>query len=217
MSADIPKENYPQLNLTEAYRYGLHHMNVFRAIDGWLTDVEGFLLYMYARNCTLGEVVEIGSFKGKSTCWLASALKESDKSFKVHAVDWHKGSPEFAIGQQYQGAGLWTGDSFPEFKANLEKFNLWDNVTPILKKSKDAVIEWSKPIGLLFIDGDHTYESARFDFMNWTKFIPVGGTVIMHDATTWEGPKAVVNEFITGNDSWVGFSMDSVVVATKVK
>lgn len=205
------------VELTESYKLGLKHSIDFRVIDGWLSDVEGFILYQYARSCTLGEIVEIGAFKGKSTCWLASALRDNMSGLNIYSIDWHKGSPDFKLGQTYTSGGVWTGSSLEEFKANLEKHKLSAYVSPMIMKSEEALKDWRKPVGLLFIDGDHSYEACRFDFMNWTRFIPVGGTVIMHDATTWPGPKAVVNEFINGNDKWNWFSVDSIVVATKIK
>jgi predicted O-methyltransferase YrrM len=63
-------------------------------IDGWLSDNEGELLFNLAKNCKgEGKIVEIGSWKGKSTVWLASGSK-SGKNVKVYAIDPHTGSSE---------------------------------------------------------------------------------------------------------------------------
>jgi len=41
-----------------------------RNVDGFLDEKEGILLYNLAKNCTgKGVIVEIGSWKGKSTIW----------------------------------------------------------------------------------------------------------------------------------------------------
>jgi hypothetical protein len=49
-------------------------------INGWLTDKEGELLYNLAKNCTgKGVIVEIGSWKGKSTIWLGKGSKAGKK------------------------------------------------------------------------------------------------------------------------------------------
>src|SRR5204862_2126445 len=56
-------------------------------IGGWLTPKEGRLLYELARGCTgRGVIVEIGSWKGKSTIWLASGSRRGPGVF-VYAID----------------------------------------------------------------------------------------------------------------------------------
>ncbi|WP_455277747.1 hypothetical protein [[Eubacterium] cellulosolvens] len=50
-------------------------------VEGWLTDKEGELLYKLAKQCTgKGVIVEIGSWKGKSTIWLGMGSKNGKKS-----------------------------------------------------------------------------------------------------------------------------------------
>ena len=205
------------IKLTQGFRKGFLGQRTYKNLEGWLSEPEGFLLYLYSFMNNMGEIVEIGSFKGKSTCYLASGIKDSNKKTKVNAVDPHKGSPEFKLGEKYMGAGIWNGDSFKDFIKNLEDNKLKEYVKPIVKTSDEAVKTWKNKIGLLFIDGDHAYESARKDFINWTKFIPIGGTVMLHDTVTWRGPKAVVDELINGNPKWISFRVDSLTVATKVK
>lgn len=50
-----------------------------------------------------------------------------------------------------------------------------------------AVREWSRPIDLLFIDGDHTEAAVRRDWIDWNRFVVPGGTVIFHDARAFDG------------------------------
>lgn len=40
---------------------------------------------------------------------------------------------------------------------------------------------WSKPISVLFIDGDHSYEGVQKDHNSWTPFVKKGGTILYHD------------------------------------
>ena len=50
---------------------------IVEKMDGWLSFAEGSFLYNAARNASgRGAVVEIGSWKGKSTIWLANGLKD---------------------------------------------------------------------------------------------------------------------------------------------
>src|SRR5574337_1383187 len=79
-----------------------------RGIEGWLGDREGEVLYDLARKCTgRGAIVEIGSWKGKSTIWLAKGSKAGN-GVKVYAVDTHTGSSE----HRQDAGGVWTFDAF---------------------------------------------------------------------------------------------------------
>ncbi|MCS6951010.1 MAG: class I SAM-dependent methyltransferase, partial [bacterium] len=63
-------------------------------VEGWLTVEEGELLYQLARACKgKGVIVEIGSFKGKSTIWLAKGSL-AGAGVRVFAIDPHTGSEE---------------------------------------------------------------------------------------------------------------------------
>ena len=59
---------------------------------------------------------------------------------------------------------------------------------PMLRKvnfihaaSNDAVKNWTPPIDVLFIDGDHTYEGVKDDWKNFSPFVKKGGVVYFHD------------------------------------
>lgn len=44
-------------------------------------------------------------------------------------------------------------------------------------------VDWHKPIDLLFIDDDHTYETIKENFNKFEPFIKNGGFVVLHDVT----------------------------------
>ncbi|MET0325405.1 MAG: class I SAM-dependent methyltransferase, partial [Ilumatobacteraceae bacterium] len=59
-------------------------------IDGWMSDDQGRRLYAAAARCPAGgRIVEIGSFRGRSTVVLASAAPDD---VEVVAVDPHAGN-----------------------------------------------------------------------------------------------------------------------------
>lgn len=63
--------------------------NTANDIEGWLADVEGALLYSLARKCNAnGVIVEIGSWKGKSTIFIAKG-SEAGQRVRVYAIDPH--------------------------------------------------------------------------------------------------------------------------------
>lgn len=164
-------------------------------IDGWLPDFEGELLYDLARGCKgRGAIVEIGSWKGKSTIWLAKGSKAGN-GVKVYAVDPHTGSSEHR-----QDAGrVWT---FDEFKRNMRAAGVEDLVVPILKESVEAAQAVSEPVELIFIDGAHEYELVKLDFLAWFPKVLDGGVMAFHDTIGWEGPKRVVKELVYKSESF---------------
>ncbi|MEX0930295.1 MAG: class I SAM-dependent methyltransferase [Candidatus Paceibacterota bacterium] len=166
-------------------------LQAMRSVDGWLTDKEGTALYRLARACP-GDmaIVEIGSWKGRSTLCLASGAAEGNRA-RVYAIDPHTGSTE----HQQQFGQVWT---FDEFKSNLEKYGVAQNVTPIVSTSAEAAETFAgthnQTIGLLFIDGNHSYESAKQDLELWFPNVTSGGMIAFHDALTWGGVSRLVDE-----------------------
>ena len=65
----------------------------FASIEGWLGPADGYLLYRLARDGEgAGAIVEIGSWMGLSTAWLAAGSKAAGRE-TVHAVDVFDGGP----------------------------------------------------------------------------------------------------------------------------
>lgn len=157
-------------------------------VGGFLDDMQGFVLSLLAdQGPGVGEIVEIGSFKGKSTCWLAYGAKSAGRE-KVTAIDPFTGSPEHqADGHLPDQDLLELGSTFPVFQKNLRKLELDDHVLPVVAASADAARDWDRPIRLLFIDGDHSYEASKQDFEAWSPHVVPGGVIALHDVGDWEG------------------------------
>lgn len=169
----------------------------FQAVEGFLHPLEGYTLMTVAGlSDGEGEVVEVGSFKGRSTCWLAAGLNIFKRG-RVTAIDHFRGSPEHQPGQPYADAAIATfGSTLPVFEQNLKAQGLWDLVNPVIASSLDAAASWSRPVRVLFIDGHHSYEATRADFEAWQKFIISGGLVCFHDVTHWDGVTRFYDELL---------------------
>ena len=160
-------------------------------IDGWLSREEGELLYHLAkRSGTDTVIVEIGSWKGKSTICLASGSKTGCGA-KVYAIDPHTGSCEHI--QRASNGTVWT---FHEFTQNIERAGVSDLVVARVQTSEEAAKDFASPVGLIFIDGAHEYDLAKLDFTLWFPKLKNGGIMAFHDTVGWEGPKRTVKEFI---------------------
>ncbi|MFN2467562.1 MAG: class I SAM-dependent methyltransferase [Gaiellaceae bacterium] len=169
-------------------------------IPGWLTDEEGEALYDLASRCTgRGVIVEIGSWKGKSTTCLGLGSRAGG-NVRIYAVDPHA---------DYR---------FGEFKANIERAGIADLVTPIPSLSQAAAPDFHEPVELLFVDGSHEYDDVKADFDQWVPKLVEGGVLAVHDTTLWDGPKRVVEEHVYRSTQFkdVRFVFGSTTVATKV-
>jgi len=199
----------------------LHFVNLTRAyeFEGYLFPIEGYaLMYLAEHGGGQGVIVEIGSFKGRSTCWLAAGAKEA-RGEKVYAVDHFCGSLEHQPGQPHQDTSIVEhGSTFPEFQQNIRQAELEEYVAPLCKASAEAVKEWRGPIRLLFIDGDHSYEAVRQDFELWTPFLIRGGILCLHDVGGWPGVTQFHDELAQRTEEYESlFQLNSLAVFRKLR
>lgn len=154
-------------------------------VKGFLHPDEGAALYQQALAATrLGPCLEIGSYCGKSTIYLAAACRQN--SALVYAVDHHGGSEEHQLGEEYHDPELYDAeeavmDSFREFRRNLRRAGLSSQVVPIVAPSSLAARHWTIPLGMLFIDGGHSLASALTDYRSWAAHVMPGGILAIHD------------------------------------
>lgn len=121
-------------------------------IRGWSTDTELAALTEFAS--LSDSVVEIGSWKGKSTKVLLENCKGT-----VYSVDTWNGS-------ENEITGILAGcqDVFKEFLKNVGDY---PNLVVYHGKSTDIAKEFDKKVDMVFIDGDHSYESVKADIESW--------------------------------------------------
>ena len=164
------------------------------AIDGWLSDAQGRALYHAASATTgRGAIVEIGSWKGRSTVWLAAGARRAGR--RIYAIDPHRGSREDPA-----------ANTLAEFTANLARAGLADAVEPLVMTSAEAAAHVSGGVELLFIDGDHSLEGAVRDAELWLPRLLPGGVLMMHDvgAAGYVGPRTVFRRHVCWSGSFEG-------------
>ena len=140
-------------------------------------------------------VVEVGSFKGKSTAYLAAGAKDGAGAH-VWAVD-----PWDLPGNVYGKHGYNAPVVRETFERQLRSLRLWARVTAVRSFSADAAAAWDgPPIGLLFIDGDHTERAVRADLAAWSPHLAPSHVVAFDDYDTKRNPgvKAVVDGLTSG-------------------
>jgi predicted O-methyltransferase YrrM len=160
------------------------------AIQGWMKPAElAFLQELAAAVPENGQVVEIGSWKGRSTVAICSAL-QAVRGARMTAVDSFEGDNSIVrvLGE------IDTSCLYDEFRENTREFPFLDLVRgrslPTAATFADGSIDW------LFVDADHTYESVRADIAAWAPKVKAGGLFSGHDFAAWPGvTRAVLEAF----------------------
>jgi hypothetical protein len=145
-----------------------------------------------------GVIVEIGSFKGKSTVMLGK-LAERYGLGPVIAIDPHN-FHNSELEEHRTGPGA---TSYDEFLANLKNAGVADFVEVHRAFSSDVAKSWNRPIRFLWIDGDHSYRGAKADLDNFLPHVVPSGFVALHDALhEFSGPIRVFVEDILRSDNF---------------
>jgi predicted O-methyltransferase YrrM len=168
-----------------------------RAAPGFLTEREArFLALIAACAPAQGTILEIGSFKGKSTVGLAS-IAQHYAFGPVVAVDPHTAPAvtDYGYGSQQS--------SWDEFRASLRSAGVARSVEAHRAYSRDLARDWHRPIRFLWIDGDHTYQGAKTDFDLFRRHLAPHAIVAFHDVLhSFEGPVRVFVEEVLPSDQF---------------
>ncbi len=150
-----------------------------------MPPAEGEALYEAALEAaSLGPLLEIGTYCGKSAVYLGAAAKE--KSTVLYTIDHHTGSEEMQAGWGHHDDELidpQTGrmNSLPFFQATMQKAQLQDVVQALVGDSVDIAQNWTTQVGLVFIDGAHSEDPAMEDYNSWSSKLLDGGLLAIHD------------------------------------
>jgi predicted O-methyltransferase YrrM len=155
------------------------------AATGFMPPDEGLALYAAALDgARHGPLLEIGTYCGKSTLYLAAAARARDTH--VVTVDHHRGSEEHQPGWEYHDAALVDPDAkrldtLPALRRTLREAEVEDDVVVVVGRSPVVAALWGTPVGMVFIDGGHTEEAARADYAGWARHVAPGGLLAIHD------------------------------------
>ncbi len=155
------------------------------AAIGFMPAEEGMALYRAGLSvASVGPLLEIGSYCGKSAVYLGAAAQEAKTV--LFTIDHHRGSEENQEGWEHHDQRLVdprTGrmDTLPFFRRTIEDAQLEDTVVAIVGRSAVVGSYWSTPLGLVFIDGGHGSEPAHRDYETWAPKVAAGGLLVIHD------------------------------------
>lgn len=139
------------------------------AAEGYIGLAEYTVLAEYGQYAEQG-IIEIGSYRGRSTIALALRAR-----VPVWAIDPH--APYIADdGTWFQG-----GEDRRCFLENILSAGIAERVHLINLPSLKVAQVWDMPIDVLWIDGNHREMAVRQDVHEWTRFLVPGGHLLMHD------------------------------------
>jgi len=189
-------------------------------IGGWLTRDESAALFRLARDKTPYRnpvVVELGSFKGKSSVMLAGGLC-CKHAPRLYCVDVFGPSSDPSYDSWLKAAV--ECDPVPvaeQFRHNTRVCGVGGFVTAVKGYSWDVARTWTQPINMLFIDANHEYEAVVRDVESWSPFLVRGGVILFHDVNdNWPGTKRAFEERIVGPKYSAANQVDSLAWSVKL-
>lgn len=161
-------------------------------VQGWFYYPE-FFRHVITNLPEKATIVEIGSWRGRSTCCLATYVKESNKDIKIHAIDTFEGSDEKV---HREIMSKMTKSLYDDFISNINACGVADLITPMKMTSIEASEKFKdKTVDFIFIDGAHDYDSVKEDIDAWLPKVKSGGLICGDDyGDTFEGVKRAVTE-----------------------
>lgn len=122
--------------------------------------------------------VEVGSWRGRSTAYLAVNIANSRKNIKLDAIDTWRGSLDEEVHQN--DPSVINDTLYDEFLKNIEPVK--HIVNPVRLDSKSAVEMYEdESLDFVMIDAGHDYESVKADIQNFLKKVRSGGMIAGDD------------------------------------
>ncbi len=176
---------------------------LIESIPGYIEPDQYQLLYDLATALDDGAtILEIGSFKGRSTASLALACLGTKKS--VWSIDPFTRQPT----DEYSD-DIWEY-SLEVWSDNMKRVGVADIVHPVVGLSSDIAPSWDKELDMLFVDGAHYYDDVLADINNY--FVPwlkPNGVIAIHDVaqpSPWDGIWRVWTENVAPNCNSIRFA-----------
>lgn len=152
--------------------------HIYQNIQGWFT-FPNFYSEIIKQSKDGYHIVEVGSWKGKSTAYIAVEIANCGKQIKFDCVDTWEG--DSSITSSFDEPLLSKPNALYEhFLQNINPVKQY--VNPIKSTSIDASTLYSNnSLNCVFIDGAHDYDSVRLDIKSWLPKIKTGGLLSGHD------------------------------------
>ncbi len=149
---------------------------VVSKVPGWFNSWEGEMLSALAQQqAAEGSIVEIGCYRGRSTLCLAHGVKRA-LAGRIWSVDLFEDTYTFDGCEEPL-------PSEEALRYLIRSRSLEDTVTIVRGDSRSVKTAAAVPSGisLLFVDGDHVYDSLFEEWNVWGRKLAPGAVVAFHD------------------------------------
>lgn len=148
------------------------------------------------------DVIEIGSWLGCSTRFLANAIPANGK---LYAIDTWRGSPEEEVHQKDPRLTY----LYQQFLSNVIHAELTEKIVPFRMSSVEAARALNVKADLIYLDGAHDTASVYQDIIGWYPHLKEGG-IMCGDDWLWptvqtaviKGAKELNKSIYTSKNFW---------------
>jgi hypothetical protein len=185
----------------------------YQKVEGWFNYPD---MFAYAVETAPAEAhfVEIGTWKGQSSAFLAVEIINSGKKIRLDCIDNFTGSV-IEPGQMYDPDNQ-AGRLLEVFHKNMEPVS--GHYTAIRGDSADTASFYEdESLDFVFIDASHDYESFKKDLTSWFPKVKIGGLIAGHDyADAYQGIMKAVQDHlcnekvgVTPSTCWFTFKQNA--------
>lgn len=171
----------------------------YNKVDGWF-NMESQYLELLNHCKDNGILIELGAWKGRSTCFITTEIIKQKRNIKFYTIDSFEGVTELSEANEVNVYRQHDKNILEQFIKNIEPVK--DNLTYIVSRSHEAANKFEdSSVDAIFIDAGHSYESVKKDIEHWHPKMKKNSIMSGHDyGTDWPGVVKAVNEFFGNPD-----------------
>jgi len=150
---------------------------------------EAVLLYNLAKQAQGECIIEVGSYRGRSTTILSRGSIDGNE-LPVYAIEPHE-SYTGVLGGKFGSADR---GAFYQCMLDTGGYHM---VRLVNLSSEIVAPNWNKKVGLLWIDGDHSYAGVKRDFECWSPHLTTSALIAFDDSRNPDlGPRKLIEELV---------------------
>jgi len=179
----------------------------YKSLEGWF-NMEKQYLELLNSVPEGGIFVELGAYKGKSTCFIATEIANQNRKVNFYTIDSFQGdtnSADIKEVESYKSVNV--SKMFEEFSENVKHVNDYIKEV-IVSNSYEAANNFEdNSVDAIFIDAGHSYETVKKDILAWLPKMKKDSIMAGHDYTAWKGVGEAFRELFGSpdkveNDCW---------------
>jgi hypothetical protein len=186
-------------------KYEIGKIKTYEDVPGWIGCAEDIYQLVFKELNDGDSIVEIGTFFGQSTIFMASLIKESGKKIKFDTIDslWQidadvrrgdhpKSFYDYRFSEQLKDIPI---DEL--IKSHYRLCGVDEYINLMIGDSR-WLWKWyeEESLQFVYIDGDHNYEIVKLDVDNWWSRVKVGGYLGGDDIDAYPSVLRAMNELI---------------------